>query len=328
MRVATFPWMFGSLIALLAASACGGTGNTTDGNGGGGGGGPGGGGGGSATPTGVGPQGGTVPNLLFSVVGDTRPPTADDTSAYPTAVIEKIYADIAAMNPAPEFVISTGDHMYANPSGGQAGAQLDIYLKARAQFSGQLFAAMGNHECDGYTNSNCVGSYQTDNLKQFLTKMLGPLNVTVPYYVINVNATDNSWTSKFVVLAANAWDDTQASWLKTTMAVQTTYTFVVRHESSEANTAPGVSPSDQIVSGFPYTLMINGHTHSYYHYSGEKSLIIGNGGAPSTGSKGFGYGVFSQRQDGAIVVDMMNYQTNQPDPNFHFVVKADGTETQ
>jgi Calcineurin-like phosphoesterase len=328
MRIPTFPWMLGSAIAISVLTACGGTTSSTGGTGNAGGSGNAAGGNGGTTPTGVGPQGGTVESLLFAVVGDTRPPTADDISAYPTQVIQTIYADIAAMNPAPDFVLSTGDHMYANPYGGQASQQLDIYLKARAQFSGQLFPAMGNHECTGGTSSNCSGSYQTDNFKQFISMMLGPLSVNLPYYVINVNAADNSWTAKFVFTAANAWDSTQASWLQTTLAVKTTYTFVIRHESASVSETPGVDPSEQIINSNPYTLEINGHTHSYEHRQGSKSLIIGNGGAPLSGGVNFGYGVFSQRQDGAIVVDMMDYQTNKPDPSFHFVVKADGTETQ
>jgi hypothetical protein len=276
---------------------------------------------------GVGPGGGSVSRLYFTVVGDTRPANDDDTSGYPTAIIQQIYADIAAMNPPSTFNIGTGDYMFATPSGGQASPQLDQYLAARAKYSGTFFPGMGNHECTGATASNCGPNGTdgvTDNLTQFTNKLLAPINQTNPYYSFNVTATDNSWTAKFVFIAANAWDSTQSSWLSTTMGQQTTYTFVIRHEATEANTAPGVSPSDQIVQGFPYTLMINGHTHTYEHYTGNV-VIIGNGGAPLTGSGNYGYGVFSQQSDGSIAVDMMDYQSNQPDPSFHFAVKADGS---
>ena len=100
---------------------------------------------------------------------------------------------------------------------------------------------MGNHECTGYTDSNCGSGNSdgvTNNYTAFLSQMLGPIGQTSPYYAINVNATDGSWTAKFVFIAANAWDSTQSSWLTTTMAKTTTYTFVIRHEAAEANTAP------------------------------------------------------------------------------------------
>jgi hypothetical protein len=154
--------------------------------------------------------------------------------------------------------------------------------------------------------------------------MLGPISKSLPYYSININASDTSWTSKFVFVAANAWDSGQANWLQQTMAQSTTYTFVVRHESSSASTAPGVSPSDQIINGSAYTLLIVGHSHTYDHPS-QKEVLFGNGGAPISGSANYGYGVFLQRPDGAIQVDAVDYQSGQADSNFHFAVKPDGS---
>ena len=278
----------------------------------------------------VGPMGGSVSRLFFTAIGDTRPANIDDTSGYPAAIIDKLYADISTLSPVPLFTVSTGDYMFASTSGGQAAPQLDQYLTARAKFPGTFFPAMGNHECTGATASNCGAGNQdgvTDNLTQFLGKLLGPIQKTAPYYAVNINASDNSWTSKFVFLAANAWDSTQASWLQGIMGQKTTYTFVLRHESSSASTAPGVSPSDQIINAAAYTLLIVGHSHTYGHPS-TKEVLFGNGGAPISGSADYGYGVFTQRQDGAIVVDAVDYQSNQADPSFHFVVKPDGTPTQ
>ncbi len=278
----------------------------------------------------VGPSGGSVSRLFFSVIGDTRPANIDDTSGYPTAIINQLYTDVSSLNPAPLFSLSTGDYMFASTSGGQASPQLDLYLAARAKFSGTFFPAMGNHECTGATASNCGTGNQdgvTDNYTQFMAKMLGPIQKTAPYYSVNINASDNSWTSKFVFVAANAWDSKQASWLQGVMGQKTTYTFVLRHESSSASTAPGVSPSDQIINASAYTLLIVGHSHTYDHPS-QKEVLFGNGGAPLSGSANYGYGVFTQRQDGAIVVDAVDYQSNQADPSFHFAVKPDGTPTQ
>jgi hypothetical protein len=289
---------------------------------------------GGGPPTGsVGPSGGKLSRLLFGVVGDTRPPTIDDLAGYPTPIITKIFSDIQALAARPPLVVSTGDYQFASSysSSTTTSAQFDLYLAARQKYSGIEFPAMGNHECTGATVSNCgQGNTNgiTPNYSAFMSKMLGPIQQAKPYYSIRVDATDNSWTSKFVFVAANAWDSGQSSWLSGVMATPTTYTFVVRHESSTASPQPaGVAASDAILNAHPYTLLIVGHSHTYYHGRGAREVTIGNGGAPLS-SKSYGFGIFSQRADGAIVGDMIDYMTGQADSYFHFVVKPDGTATQ
>ncbi len=318
-------------------SGCSGSGGTPCVDSGGGTGTGSGSGSGSGTPlvpTGtVTTTGGSVSSILFAIIGDTRPANVDDTSGYPTTIIDTLFADVTARSPQPSFVLSTGDYQFASapPTSGSSTSapQLALFMQARAKFPGPWFPAMGNHECNGYTASNC-GSGNTDgvteNYTNFLSTMLGPLAQTNPYYVIKINATDGSWTSKFVFVAANAWDSTQSSWLSATLAETTTYTFVIRHEATEANTAPGVSPSDSIISQYPLTLEINGHTHDYSK-SGNK-IVMGNGGAPLTGSGDYGYGIVQQRSDGAMIVDEYDYMTNQADSSFHFVVTPTGELTQ
>lgn len=285
--------------------------------------------GGPVTGT-IGGSGGTLSRLYFTVVGDTRPANEDDTAGYPTAIIDQIYSDIAALNPQPLFSVSTGDYQFANPSGTQSATQLGLYLAARAKFPGVFFPALGNHECTGATASNC-GSGNTNgltsNYNNFLSMLLGPIQQTSPYYAINVNAADGSWTSKFVFVAANAWDSGQSTWLSGVMAQSTTYTFVIRHESTGTSGPPGVSPSDTIINAHPYTLLIVGHTHTYEHPS-TREVLFGNGGAPLTGSNDYGFGLFSQRADGAIVVDAIDYQSGMADAKFHFVVTPAGALTQ
>jgi hypothetical protein len=287
-------------------------------------------GGGPVTGT-IGADGGQLSRLLFAVVGDTRPATIDDTQGYPSAIIDKIFTGIEGLASKPPFVVSTGDYMFASTSNSQAvNAQLDLYLAARAKYSGVTLPAMGNHECTGATASNCGSGNQdgvTANYSAFLTKMLMPIGRSDPYYAIHIDALDRSWTSKFVFIAANAWTSTQATWLDQELAQATTYTFVVRHEPSAANTAPGVTPSDQILLAHPYTLSIVGHTHTYEHFPGRE-VVIGNGGAPLTGSKNYGFGIFNQRPDGAIQVDMIDYQSgNAVGGYFHFAVRPDGSAT-
>jgi hypothetical protein len=185
---------------------------------------------------------------------------------------------------------------------------------------------MGNHECTGYTSSNCGSGNKdgvTANYTAFLDKMMAPIGESKPYYAIALAAADDSWTAKIVVVAANAWDSTQSSWLSTELATTTTYTFVVRHEPSSADTAPGVSPSDAIIDAHPYTLLLTGHTHLYRHDSGSREVVIGLGGAPVTSGDDFGYLVLAQRADGDIVVSEYDYMTGKP--NDTFVVAPDGS---
>jgi len=334
-----------SALFLVLCAACGGSSSTNDTSSDDGGGG----GGTSDAPTGADahagdgmapgtPDGGgsgmhvTVSSLIFTVVGDTRPANANDIAGYPTAIIDKIYEDIAGLNPLPFFSVSTGDFQYSTRSGGYAAPQLDIYMAARAKFSGMFFPAMGNHECTGATDSNCGPGNkngETDNYNQFMTKMLGPIQQTKPYYTVNVDATDGSWTSKFVFIAANAWDSGQQTWLQQTMAQKTTYTFVVRHEASDATDAPGVTPSDAILKASGYTLLILGHSHTVSRPT-LNQVLFGNGGAPlSNTSVNYGYGLFKQQSNGSIHVDSIDYMTNMPDPSFlAFAVNPNGTLAQ
>ncbi len=273
--------------------------------------------GGSSSSSGsVGPQGGSVPALVFAIVGDTRPQQQGATSSYPTAVITDIYANINALSP--EFVIGTGDYAYC--SGSDCAAQTANYLTAASQYlapgtsnPGQVFLAMGNHECNGYTASNCASDNYisvngvTPNFTNFMSMLthfgLNSTNQPTlatgnPYYEVDVNSSDqsNPWTAKFVIVAANAWDSAQATWLTSTMAKATTYTFVVRHESWEDDGAtssnqPGdQGQSDQIINAASYTMLLVGHTHEYRKSSsgsGQVELIVGNGGAETSGPAGF-----------------------------------------
>jgi hypothetical protein len=288
--------------------------------------------GGSPVSGAIGLDGGTLSRLLFAVVGDTRPPTVDDTAAYPTAIIAAIYGSIADLEPLPPFVVSTGDYMFAAtpPRDGdsQAGPQLDLYMQARARYPGAFFPAMGNHECTGATSSNCgpgTSNGVTANYAAFVRQMLGPIRKTMPYYEIDISTAASAWTAKIVVVAANAWSSDQEAWLESSLARPSTYTFLVRHEPSWATAAPGVSPSEAVMARHPYTLAIVGHSHTYSHgREAPREVLVGNGGAPLT-SKDYGFAVLSQRADGAIDVDMLDWRTGYADAAFHFTVAADGS---
>ena len=107
-------------------------------------------------------------------------------------------------------------YQFTSTTGSEQQPQLDLYMTARAAFTGPFYPAMGNHECTGYTDSNC-GTGNTDgvtkNLTAFTTTMLAPINQTKPYYVENFAAADNSLTAKFVYVACNARTTAQGTWL-------------------------------------------------------------------------------------------------------------------
>jgi predicted phosphodiesterase len=271
--------------------------------------------------------GGTVPTLDFAIVGDTRPATEDDTAAYPTAVIARIWEDVEAESPRPDFGISTGDYMFASTTGTEAAKQLAVYIGARNHFENTVFAAMGNHECTGATASNC-GQGNADgitrNFDEYRKAMLAPLGYSNPWYTIHINATDGSWTAKFVFIAGNYWTAAESTFLDTALKEKTTYTFVVRHENKSANEAPGVDPSETIIAKYPVTIVICGHTHTMYYSNSDGEVIVGNGGAPNTSSVGYGYVIAHRRTDGAIQFDDKDYDTGAVAKTF--AVYADGTQ--
>jgi hypothetical protein len=260
----------------------------------------------------IGPGGGSVSRLYFAVVGDTRPANIDDTSGYPTPIITKIYADIETLSPRPEFVVTTGDYMFASPSGNAGAAQIAVYNQAAQQFTGPIFAAMGNHECTGATASNCAGS-PTNNMNAFMSTLIAPLGQSQPYYTISMNDLAGQWTAKLVVAACNAWDSTQKTWLAGELARATTYTFVVRHEPTGTSGAPCVSEMDALLSTSKYDLFVVGHSHTYAH--SQKQLIVGNGGAPIAGGASYGFATIDQQPNG-FVVTQYDYLTGHPVSSF------------
>jgi predicted phosphodiesterase len=261
----------------------------------------------------VGPNGGSVSRLFFAVIGDTRPANVDDTGGYPTTVIENIYSQVSKLNP--QFVITTGDYMFSTPAKNTAPAQMALYTKAAQQFKGPIFAAMGNHECNGYTDSNCAGA-QTTNFNSYYDSLVAPLGQKVPYYTVPINDLNNQWTAKIIVAACNDWDATQSNWLKGELARATTYTFVVRHEPLGTAGAPCVSEMDNLLSQSKYDLFIVGHSHTFAH--SQKQLTVGNGGAPLTGNVGYGYAIIEQQNAGFLI---SQYDVMSPNPVATFTVQ-------
>jgi hypothetical protein len=286
-------------------------------------------------------------------VGDTRPYNGDDTANYPASpplpactsstvgavtstsaycgVINRIFEDIQALNPRPPIVISTGDYQYVTPGMGDAVTQLGYYLTARNEYSGVEWPAMGNHECDGYTDSNCASGCprgdtcsgsNTENFLEFQTLFLKPIGETLPYYTRVVKATDDSWTAHFIFTAPNYWNNTQETWVSQQVTAAGThsssnYVFVIHHEDSTATTAPGLSPIES-VEATPETISIVGHSHFWqwgsggtYNETNAKELLVGNGGVPTTQATNLGYTTVLRQADGSLTVTNYDYMTNQ-----------------
>lgn len=264
-----------------------------------------------AGPVGIGPDGGKVPRFIFAVIGDTRPPTINDTTHYPVKRVNTIYDRIQALTPRPQFVVATGDYMFASASGHQGKPQIDNYVAATKRFSGPVFGSMGNHECSGGNQANCFPiPANNNNMTAYLNAMVKPLGKTHPYYEIPFEDTNGKWTAKLLIVACNSWGAAQKTWLQNALKRRTDYTFVARHQPMGSD-APCVPAVDSMLkaSGTRYTMLLVGHVHQYRH-SG-KQLLEGVGGAPLTGSSNFGFATVEQRAAGGVRVRQYDSTTGK-----------------
>ena len=224
-------------------------------------------------------------------------------------------------------------------------------MTARKLFTGTYLPTMGNHECNGFTDSNCpIGSF-TGMTQDYVNMILTPsTGQSSPWFSAPYLANDGSWSAKFIFVAANAWDSTQNTWLTSTLNVNTTYTFVVRHEPANDARAPGVTPSENLMSpafnAGHLTLSITGHTHLVQLPGGTQpygdpygstlayEMIVGNGGAPLDAGNYYGYATATRRtSDGAMVIQMYKSADssgnpivpNQADTNYRFAVNPNGS---
>src|SRR5262249_43262549 len=140
-----------------------------------------------------------------------------------------------------EFAIGTGDYMFANVSSSVSN-QVAKLLTAEGHFGKQIFHTLGNHECSGFTASNCPNGTESYNIRAFMMQLVPCAQK--PYYAIDIQT--QTGTAKFVFVAANAWDQTQASWLDQELSRPTQYTFVVRHEPPGTIETTGATASDPI----------------------------------------------------------------------------------
>lgn len=253
--------------------------------------------------------GGTVGLLHFGTFGDIRPPLPDDVFQYPSTVASAIFAGMAKSQP--QFVVGTGDYMFAEFSASIVQQQLAKLADAEKSIIAPFFHAMGNHECNSLSELNCPNLDESPNIKTYLSTLV-PWASGVPWFSFIVHTSLGD--AKFVFIASNAWNDTQAAWLKQVLAVSTTYTFIVRHipspDAGTMSTTAGVTASDAIIAGRPVTLWLFGHVHEYKHLT-TNSVIAGNAGAPLAAGE-YGWVEVQQRPDGTVGVTAYSMATGMP----------------
>ncbi|HZS37057.1 MAG TPA: metallophosphoesterase [Polyangia bacterium] len=266
------------------------------------------------TPVGgpIGPTGGTVDRLFFGITGDTRPSQCG--SAYPQAVINSIYTGFKSKGV--QFVVDQGDHMFNCGYGAAAVAgaqqQLGYYLAAANILGKTVFMTMGNHECSGSSSSLCsptASNGPNPNYTAFMQAM-APIS-NLPYYRFDV--TTNTGLAVFIVIADDAWDATQQSWLTTQLTdadAHAKYTFVSKHHPDGNTDHPEFQMIYDLVRQHRYTLFFTGHSHLYKREHGDpRAMVLGCGGAPLAGGNFFGYGTVEQGVDDRIYVNVYDQAT-------------------
>jgi hypothetical protein len=274
----------------------------------GGGGGDGGSGGGNKdfgppacnAPTGgtVALSGGTVDRLYFGYTGDTRP--AMSTSGYSSslqATINNIYKSMGALGV--EFAMDGGDHMEASNSS-QATAAMNAYLTATSMLGKPVFMTLGNHECSLSFSGDCGnGEILTDTKgAAFMAALHSSIGATQPYYRFDVMT--QSGKAVFLVVADDAWDSTQQSWLTTQLTdadANAKFTFVSKHHPDGNTDQPTFQTIYNLVTSHKYTLFLTGHSHEYKHQPNDhRAVVMGLGGAPFDNPNQMWYGYLTAMQ--------------------------------
>jgi hypothetical protein len=234
--------------------------------------------------TGVTLTGGTVDRLFFGYTGDTRP--ANDSAGYPAAlqtVANAIFTQMGAKGV--QFALDGGDHMEASTSS-EAMQNMTDYGTAAALLGKPVFMTMGNHECvTSFDAQDCgYAGAQTADIKfaAYLAGLQSISKQTTPYYRFDVMT--SAGKAVFLVVADDAWNATQESWLTTQLNdadANAKYTFVSKHHPDGNTDQATFQTIYNLVTAHKYTLFLTGHSHEYKHDSGEpRAVVMGLGGAP------------------------------------------------
>jgi hypothetical protein len=227
-------------------------------------------------------SGGTVDRLFFGYTGDTR--DSSSGSGYSSTLqttINTIYKQMKRQGVS--FALDGGDHMEAS-SGSEAAACMSDYASAAALLGKPLFMTYGNHECSqSFNNGSCGSGWSTDTKSvPYMNTLKQMIGAATPYYRFDVMT--NSGKATFIVVADDAWDSTQQSWLTTQLTdadANSKYTFVSKHHPDGNTDQPFFQTIYNLVTSHKYTLFLTGHSHEYKHqYTDHRAVVMGLGGAP------------------------------------------------
>jgi hypothetical protein len=267
-------------------------------------------------------SGGTVDRLYFGYTGDTR--DTSSTSSYSStlqATINNIYTQMGTRGV--EFALDGGDHMEASTYS-EAKGNMANYLSATALLGKPVFMTLGNHECSqSFSGPDCGGGeIFTDRKGQaFMEALSSSIGATQPYYRFDVMT--NAGKAVFIVVADDAWDSTQQTWLtqQLTDADSTAkYTFVTKHHPNGNTDMPSFQTIYDLVRAHKYTLFLTSHSHEYKRQFGDPhALVMGLGGAPFDNPKQqwWGYLTAMQCPDDHIYVSVYDQATGNVMDSFN-----------
>ncbi len=230
----------------------------------------------------VGPGGGTVDLLDFTITGDTRPPVCDLTSLYPKQIIRAEVLMMSAL--APQFALDLGDHMFVcTESAQRANAQMQLYVQALQGFAPPWFMTMGNHECLLADCSGAAGALDA-NYNAYLAALQQVSRQAQPFYKLDIQT--RLGLARLVFVADNVQSAEQQAWLESTLAEAdriAKYTIVAKHHPIDGSRM-GPLWVWPIIQKHKYSLILTAHAHVYAHPAAAsgRSAICGLGGASST----------------------------------------------
>jgi len=254
-------------------------------------------------------SGGTVDRLYFGYTGDTRPQSS--SSSYPSSlqnVIDGIYTAMKANGV--QFAMDGGDHMEASSTSDATG-NMNSYAKAAALLGKPVFMTMGNHECANSYNMgvSCgsAGAATSDTkMKAYMPALQTISGQSSPYYRFDINT--QAGRATFLVVADDAWNDTQQTWLENQLAdadANSKYTFVSKHHPDGNMDQTYFQTIYNLVKSHRYTLFLTGHSHEYKHqYNDRRAVVMGLGGAPfdNPNQMWYGYLTVMQCPDDSVTV--------------------------
>jgi hypothetical protein len=198
-----------------------------------------------------------------------------------------------------EFALDGGDHMEASTAS-QATAAMNAYLTATSMLGKPVFMTLGNHECAQSFSNDCGnGEIFTDTKgAAFMTALKSSIGATQPYYRFDVMT--QSGKAVFLVVADDAWDTTQQTWLTNQLTdadANAKYTFVSKHHPDGNTDQPAFQTIYNLVTSHKYTLFLTGHSHEYKHQpTDHRAVVMGLGGAPFDNPNQMWYGYLTAMQ--------------------------------